>query len=116
MTTVKSTKVIPKMIAVPEEHYAFWEKRMRVGEIIDELAIPWDSDASVMEIYHEIVAYCKEYAVMPRNVAWDVQDNVLYANNVSLRRVGPKSRIFACVEDEAEYWESRCLSMGDPVD
>ena len=78
------------MIKAPATQYAVWERRLHVNDIFAELALPWNSEASTVEIYHEIVNYCKANNVIPRGVAWDVIDNVLFANGKALKRVGPK--------------------------
>ena len=91
-TTVKNLHVYPEMIAVPYEEgrYRFWEHRMHLDDIFEELALPWNTENNVVEMAHAIVDYCKANMVMPLNVAWGVEGGVLYANNKPVKRVGPK--------------------------
>ncbi len=97
-TTIKNTKVIPEMINVPYEegHYRFWEKRMHLDDIFDELALPWNTTIDVVDMGKTIIAYCKENIVMPLNVSWGVEDGLLYANGNIVKRVGPKDTAPAC--------------------
>ena len=64
----------------------------------------------------QIVNYCKEHYTMPTNVAWEVIDNVLFANDETIARVGPSHRWDNVGDDEALYWEGRCLAKAEPVD
>ena len=117
-TTIVYRKPVDAMIDVPyaEGHYRFWEKRMHLDDIFEELALPWNTDADVVDIANTIIRFCKTARIMPTNVSWDVKDNVLYMNDTPLRRVGPSHAYDYVVDDEADYWEARCLSMGEPVD
>lgn len=115
-TTIKYRKPIAEHInASYEEHPRFWEHRMHLDDIFMELALPWNTDANVVEIAHCIVNYCKERFTMPTNVSWEVIDNVLYANDESISRVGPSHRFDNVDDDNGLYWEGRCLAMGAPV-
>lgn len=113
-TTIKYRKPIKEHIESSyEEHPRFWERRMHLDDIFEELALPWNTDADVVEIAHCIVNYCKEHFTMPTNVAWELKDNVLYADDNVISRVGPSHRFDNLdVDDESIYWEGRCLSMG----
>lgn len=116
-TIVHPITVREDMLAVPPDKFKFWERRMHIDDIFHEIALPWNSEVNVVEMYYEIIAYCKANHKMPLNVAWGVSDGVLYADGKSVKRVGPKENRYYCSnEAEADYWEDRCLSMGEPVD
>ena len=106
-TTTRPVKVNP-LIDAPADRYAIWERRLHIDDIFDELALPWDTDADVVLIYHAIVAYCKENRVMPRAVAWEVDNNNLYANDRFVKRVGPCHRY--AHDSLADYWEGKILA------
>ena len=109
-TTIHYRKPVDEYIDVPYEkgRYRFWEKRMHLDDIFEELALPWNTDADVVEIGHAIINYCKTYRTMPTNVSWDVIDNVLYADGKPVKRVGPSHR-WDGIDEIADYWEGRCL-------
>ena len=116
-TTIHYRK--PSHVMINSDYAKFprvWEKRMHLDDIFMELALPWDTDANVVEIAHCIVNYCKEHYTMPTNVAWEVIDNVLFANDETIARVGPSHRWDNVGDDEALYWEGRCLAKAEPVD
>ena len=115
-TTIRNTKPIDAMIDTPyaEGYYRFWERRMHLDDIFTELALPWDTDADIMDITYTIVRFCKTARVMPMNVSWGIEDNVLYMNGTPLRRVGPSHAYH--YDPEADYWEGRCLDMGHMPD
>lgn len=100
-----------KWYNVSAEHYTFWEVRMKVREIIDNMKISFQSGADVMEIYHAIVKYCQDTQKAPRTYSWALTgDNVLTVNGASLMRVGPKKGLgFHYDEAMANYWEDRIL-------
>ena len=81
-----------------------------VNGLIVEMAIPWNSDASVLEI-----ANAMKNVDSPEEHVWKLFDGVLYMDGNSVKRVGSKD-CRPCFDDEADYWEGRCLSMGEPVD
>ena len=91
-TTIKNIKVNPLMLDYPyaDGYYRFWEVRMHLDDIFDELALPWNTENNVVEMAHAIVDYCKTNMVMPLNVAWGVENGILYANDKPVKRVGPK--------------------------
>lgn len=112
-TTIRYTKPVEAMIDVPyaDGHYLFWERRMHLDTIFEELALPWDTDADVLDIAHTIVRFCKTARIMPMNVSWSLKDNVLHVNDIPIRRVGP-THAWDFYDEEADYWEGRCLNMG----
>ena len=87
------------------------EKEAVVNGLIMEMAIPWNSTASVVEIYNVMMA-CDA----PEEHEWAVVDGVLFRDGESIKRVGAKERYFVTNDAFATYWEDRCLSMGCPVD
>ena len=44
-----------KWYDVSVEQHVFWEERMGVREIIDNLKIPYNSGVDVMQVYRDIV-------------------------------------------------------------
>ena len=106
-TTKKNVKLIPAMIDCPADRFAIWERRLHIDDIFMELALPWNTEASVEDIYYEIVNYCKVNRVMPRAVAWDVIDNVLFADDKPVKRVGAKPYTF---DDRSDYWYDKIMN------
>lgn len=101
-----------KWYNVSADHFIFWEVRMKVREIIENMKISFQSGADVMEIYNAIVKYSQDTQKAPRTYTWALtDDNVLTVNGASLKRVGPKKGWgFRCDEAKADYWENRILA------
>ena len=96
------------LIDAPADRYAVWEKRLHIDDIFMELALPWDSDADTVDIYNEIVRYSKENRIVPRGVAWDVIDNVLFANDKPVKRVGPHHNRYPD-SPMADFWYDQIM-------
>ena len=92
---------LEKMINVPSSNYKFWENRMHVKDIINGLKIPYDSPASVVDIYHVIVGICKIAKKKPTDIEWALIDNVLHMNGVPIKRIAP--HVEEDLED-SDYW------------
>ena len=101
-----------KWFEVPATQYPFWQKRMKVNEIIESLKIKIDSGVSVMEVYNAIVEYSKAKQYGPKHFSWALSpDNVLTVDGSPLKRVGPKTtRCLVKNEAAAYYWENRILA------
>lgn len=84
-------------------------KEAIVDGLIMELALPWNSTASVVEIYDTMMSYDA-----PETHEWAVADGVLFCDKVAVKRVGAKEHF---TDDDASlYWEGLCLAKGEYID
>ena len=95
----------------PETDYNFWEVRMKIRQIIDDMRIPFDSGVNVLDVYHEMIAYCKAQKHTPRYYSWAVTNKgMLTVDGKQLARVAPLEKGgHAGNWAEADYWEGRIL-------
>lgn len=62
-----------------------------VNNVIRKMAIPYNSEANVIDIYEAIFNHCKAAGMNPERFAWNLTaDNVLTVDGKPLKRVGPK--------------------------
>ena len=82
---------------------------------INHFKLPWNSDVDVVETAELMKKHIIENGGTAFHYDWTIEDGVLYVDGKLIKRVGSSTRKYA-YDPEADYWEARCLSMGEPVD
>ena len=82
---------------------------------INHFCLPWNSEVDVVETAELMKDYIAKNGGTAFSYDWEIKDGVLYVDGKVLKRVGPSDRKIG-YDPEADYWEARCLSMGEPVD
>ena len=82
---------------------------------INHFKLPWNSTVDVVDTANRMKAYIASHGGTAFDYEWRIGDGILYVDGTSLGRVG-SSPCGVIYDAEADYWEGRCLSMGEPVD
>ena len=82
---------------------------------INHFKLPWNSTVDVVDTANRMKEYIASHGGNAFTHEWHIGNGILYVNGTSLGRVG-SSPCGVIYDAEADYWEGRCLSMGEPVD
>lgn len=85
--------------------------REDICEAIEALKIPWNSEASLTEIYSLMEARVKALKAPVSACDWKLDNGCLYDGSVFLGRVAPLKRpAYVSNEVEADFWENKILA------
>ena len=82
---------------------------------INHFKLPWNSDVDVVETAKLMKEHIAKHGGTAFSYDWEINDGVLYVDGKVVNRVGSSDRKIG-FDPEADYWEAKCLSMGEPVD
>ena len=82
---------------------------------INHFKLPWNSEVDVVETAELMKKHIAENGGTAFHYDWEIKDGILYVDGKVIKRVGPSYCKYG-YDPVADYWEGKCLSMGEPVD